>query len=106
MQGIGHVDYQLCKYLHDAGANLIVSDIQHDAVARAKADFGAEGALGGDIYSQDVDVFSPCALGAGINQRTIPQLKALIVAGAANNQLERPEDGAALASRGILYAPD
>ena len=61
---------------------------------------------GMDIYSQDVDVFAPCALGAELNGRTIPRLKAQIVAGAANNQLERPEDGADLAARGILYAPD
>ncbi len=106
VQGVGNVGYQLCKYLHEAGAKLFVSDIQNDAVARAEADFGAESTAGMDIYSQDVDVFAPCALGAELNGRTIPRLKAQNVAGAANNQLERPEDGADLAARGILYAPD
>ncbi len=100
------VNWRVCKYLHEAGAKLFVSDIQNDAVARAEADFGAESTAGMDIYSQDVDVFAPCALGAELNGRTIPRLKAQIVAGAANNQLERPEDGADLAARGILYAPD
>ena len=106
VQGIGNVGYQLCKYLHEAGAKLIVSDIQLDAMARAEADFAAERAPGTEIHDQDVEVFAPCALGAEINRRTIPRLKAQIVAGAANNQLERPEDGADLAARGILYAPD
>ena len=83
-----------------------MSDIHDDAVSRAEADFGARIVAGEDIYSQDVDVFAPCALGAELNSRTIPQLKAQIVAGAANNQLERAEDGAELAARNILYAPD
>jgi len=106
MQVIGHVGYQLCKYLHEAGAKLMVSDIHGAAVARAEADFGARAVAGEDIYSQDVDVFAPCALGAELNRRTIPQLKAQVVAGAANNQLECAEDGAKLAERNILYAPD
>ncbi len=106
VQGIGHVGYQLCKYLHEAGAKLLVSDIHPAAVARAEADFGARAVAGEDIYSQDVDVFAPCALGAELNSRTIPQLRAQVVAGAANNQLECAEDGAKLAARNILYAPD
>ena len=106
VQGIGHVGYQLCKYLHEAGANLLVSDIQRDAVARAETEFGAEIVDGAEIYGQEVDVFAPCALGAELNARTIPTLKATVVAGAANNQLERAEDGAELAAREILYAPD
>lgn len=106
VQGIGHVGYQLCKYLHEAGAKLLVSDIHGAAVARAEADFGACAVAGDDIYSQDVDVFAPCALGAELNSRTIPQLRAQVVAGAANNQLECAEDGAKLAARNILYAPD
>ncbi|MDA0230554.1 MAG: amino acid dehydrogenase [Proteobacteria bacterium] len=106
VQGIGHVGYQLCKYLHEAGAKLLVSDINRAAVARAEADFGARAIDGTDIYSQDVDVFAPCALGAELNSRTIPQLRAQVVAGAANNQLECAEDGSKLAARNILYAPD
>jgi leucine dehydrogenase len=106
VQGIGHVGYQLCKYLHEAGANLLVSDIHCAAVARAEAEFGARAVAGSDIYGQDVEVFAPCALGAELNSRTIPQLRAQVVAGAANNQLEHAEDGAELAARDILYAPD
>lgn len=106
VQGVGHVGYQLCKYLHEAGAKLLVSDLQPAAVARAEADFGAHAVAGEDIYGQDVDVFAPCALGAELNSRTIPQLRAQVVAGAANNQLECAEDGAKLAARNILYAPD
>ena len=106
VQGIGHVGYQLCRYLHEAGAKLLVSDIHRAAEARAEADFGAHAVAGEDIYSQDVDVFAPCALGTGLNAQTIPQLKAQVVAGAANNQLECIEDGARLAARDILYAPD
>ena len=106
VQGIGHVGYQLCKYLHEAGAKLLVSDIHGAAVSRAEAEFGARIVAGEDIYSQDVDVFAPCALGAELNSRTIPRLRAQIVAGAANNQLKRAEDGAELAARNILYAPD
>ena len=106
VQGIGHVGYQLCKYLHEAGANLLVSDIHRAAATRAEADFGARVIAGRDIYSQDVDVFAPCALGAELNARTIPQFRAQVIAGAANNQLERAEDGAELAAREILYAPD
>ena len=106
VQGIGHVGYHLCKYLHEGGASLLVSDIQQEAAARAEMDFGARIVDGADIYSQEVDVFAPCALGAELNARTIPRLKASVIAGAANNQLERAEDGADLAAREILYAPD
>jgi leucine dehydrogenase len=106
VQGVGNVGYQLCKFLHEAGAKLWVSDIRRDAAARAEANFGAHIVAGEEIYGQDVDVFAPCALGAELNARTIPQLKASIIAGAANNQLEREENGAELAARDILYAPD
>ena len=93
VQGIGHVGYQLCKYLHTDGAKLLVSDIWR-AVA------------GEDIYSQEVDVFAPCALGAELNSRTILQLRPRVVAGAANNRLECAEHGANLAARNILCASD
>ena len=71
--------------------------------ARGKSGLRRRGRI---IYSQDVDIFSPCALGADINQRATPQRKAIVVAGTANNHLERRENDLALASRGILYAPD
>ena len=106
VQGLGHVGYNLCRELHEAGAELVVTDISTENVARVVRDFGAK-AVGVDtIISQDVDVFAPCALGAVINDETIPQLKAKIVAGAANNQLAEARHGEALRERGVLYAPD
>ncbi|MHA1537621.1 MAG: Glu/Leu/Phe/Val dehydrogenase dimerization domain-containing protein [Alphaproteobacteria bacterium] len=106
VQGLGNVGYGLCHYLHEAGAKLIVADIDKDAVARAVAEFGAVPVDTDDIYAADADIFAPCALGGAINDKTIPQLRVSIVAGAANNQLAEERHGAALAQRQILYAPD
>ncbi len=107
IQGVGHVGYKLCRYLHDAGADLFVSDINQEAVDRAVTEFDANAIEGDNIHALDVDVFAPCALGAVLDDRTIAEIKALIVAGAANNQLAASrEHGAALLKRGILYAPD
>ena len=106
VQGVGHVGYALAKYLRDAGANLFVSDLDAAAVAAAASALGASPVGADEIYDLPADIFAPCALGATVNRRTIPRLKAAIVAGAANNQLAEPADGAALAARGILYAPD
>ncbi len=106
VQGIGSVGYHLCKYLANAGAKLIVSDIYPEQVQKVAKEFGAEVVAPEEIYQVDCDVFAPCALGAIINRRTIPQLRCKIVAGSANNQLESDADGLALADRGILYAPD
>jgi leucine dehydrogenase len=106
LQGCGHVGYHLSKELHAAGAELLVSDTDEERVARVVADFGARRVAPEEIYAAPADVFSPCALGGVINDRTIPQLKAEIVAGAANNQLLEARHGAALERAGILYAPD
>jgi leucine dehydrogenase len=92
--------------LHEAGAELVVSDINSENVCRAVENFRATAVPVEDILTQDVDVLSPCALGAILNSRSIPRLKASVVAGAANNQLEKDADGARLHERGILYAPD
>lgn len=106
VQGLGHVGYNLCRELHAAGAELIVTDIHAVHVERVVRDFGAK-AVGVDaIIGQEVDVYAPCALGAVINDETIPQLKARIVAGAANNQLAEARHGEVLRERGVLYAPD
>jgi leucine dehydrogenase len=106
IQGLGSVGYQLAKELHQAGSKLIVTDINPERISRAVRDFGAEGLAPEDIYGARADIFSPCALGGIINDRTLPQLKVEIVAGAANNQLLEDRHGEELATRGILYAPD
>ncbi|WP_372869407.1 Glu/Leu/Phe/Val dehydrogenase family protein, partial [Planomicrobium okeanokoites] len=106
VQGVGNVAYTLCEYLHKEGANLIVTDINKDAVQRAVDNFGATAVEPNEIYSQEADIFAPCAMGAIINDDTIPQLKVKVVAGSANNQLKEERHGDELESRGIVYAPD
>ncbi len=106
VQGLGNVGYRLSAYLAEAGARLFVTDVRPEAVERAVRDFAAVAVAGGEIYGLDVDVFAPCALGAVINDETVPTLGAAIVAGAANNQLAEDRHGEALRRRGILYAPD
>ncbi|MBH0157587.1 Glu/Leu/Phe/Val dehydrogenase [Fictibacillus sp. 5RED26] len=106
VQGVGHVAYTLCKHLHEEGASLIVTDINKEAVQRAVEDFGAKAVEIDEIYSVDCDIFAPCALGAIINDDTIPQIKAKVIAGAANNQLKETRHGDAIHEMGIVYAPD
>jgi leucine dehydrogenase len=106
LQGCGHVGYYLAKELHEAGAKLVVTDIDADRVKRVVNEFGARGVAADEIYSATADIFAPCALGAIINDKTIPQLKVEIVAGAANNQLLEERHGDALERRNIIYAPD
>ena len=106
VQGLGNVGYNLCKLLAKDGAQLFVTDVQADRVAMAVKEFGAKSVALNDIYSQDVDVFAPCALGAILNDGTIKSLKAKIVAGAANNQLAEARHGDVLRDLKILYAPD
>ncbi len=106
VQGLGAVGSHLCELLHGAGARLQVADVDPARVATMQARFGAL-AVGVDaIAGLQVDVFAPCALGAGLNADSIPALQARIVAGAANNQLATPADGEHLHRRGILYLPD
>lgn len=106
IQGVGHVGYRLAKHLHENGAELFVTDIYPEGVNRAVTEFGATAVPPEAIYSLNVDVIAPCALGASINDETIGQIKAKVIAGAANNQLAREDMGEALRKRGILYAPD
>ncbi len=106
VQGVGHVGEHLCRHLADDGARLIVSDVDGQALRRAEYRFGAVVVAPDEIYDADADVFAPCALGAVIDDETVPRLKASIVAGSANNQLAEDRHGAALSARGILYAPD
>jgi leucine dehydrogenase len=106
IQGVGHVGYALARLLHEAGARLVVTDVDPARVEQAVQAFGAGAVAEEDIYGSVADVFAPCALGGAINDRTLPRLAAGIVAGGANNQLAEPRHGHALAERGVLYAPD
>lgn len=106
VQGLGHVGFHLCRYLAAEGAELTVTDIREDSVRRAVETFGAKPVAADRIFDADVDVFAPCALGAILDDTTIPRLRAGIVAGSANNQLAEARHGDALRQRGILYAPD
>jgi leucine dehydrogenase len=106
IQGVGNVGYHLCSYLSAAGAKLIITDIYENQIERIVQEFGATVVQPDQIYAVDSDIFAPCALGAILNARTIPQLKCKVVAGSANNQLESDVDGYSLHARGITYAPD
>jgi leucine dehydrogenase len=106
IQGCGSVGYYLASYLHDAGAHLIVSDVDARKVESVVNDFGATAVSPTEIYEAAANIFAPCALGGVINDQTIGLLKAEIVAGAANNQLLEPRHGDELAARKILYTPD
>jgi len=106
IQGLGHVGMDLAHRLKEAGCKLIVTDVNEARSADAAKTLGARVVSHQEIYGVDCDVFSPCALGAVINDRTIPQLKCKVVAGASNNQLAEERHGEALLERGVLYAPD
>jgi leucine dehydrogenase len=106
VQGIGSVGWELCRLLHEAGASLVVSDVDPHAARRAVDAFSARAVDVEAIYDADVDVFAPCARGGILNDATIPRLRAVVVAGVANNQLAQPRHGRRLHERGVLYAPD
>ncbi|KPV43506.1 leucine dehydrogenase [Alicyclobacillus ferrooxydans] len=106
IQGLGSVGYALAEFLKQAGAELVVTDINEEALRRATNELGAKVVQPGDIFAQDVDIFAPCALGAIINNDTIDRLRCKVVAGSANNQLAEERHGDMLHERGILYAPD
>jgi len=106
VQGLGNVGYGLCHYLHDAGAKLIVTDINQAAVKRAVEELGAAAVEPDAIYGAEAEVYAPCALGATVNDETIPKLRAKVIAGAANNQLAEERHGEVLRELGILYTPD
>ena len=106
VQGAGQVGYHLVKMLRSAGAKVFVTDINDERVEQVVDECGAEAVPMSQIYDVDAHVFSPCALGAVINEDTLPRLHCEIVAGGANNQLESEELGTELERRGILYAPD
>ncbi len=107
VQGIGHVGETLVEYLTREGAIVQITDINQARLEEVSAKYGAAIFTGDDLYSADVDIYAPCALGATINDNTIGRIKAKVIAGAANNQLANEEiHGQILRERGILYAPD
>ncbi|MDP3460191.1 MAG: amino acid dehydrogenase, partial [Hyphomonas sp.] len=106
VQGVGSVGGYTCDHLAKAGAHLIITDIDQDALAAVAARTGARIVAPNDIYDAEADIFSPNALGAIINEKTLARLKVKGIAGGANNQLVVPEMGEFLRRKGILYAPD
>ena len=106
IQGLGHVGYYLAKHLHEEGAKLIVTDIQDDVIKRVVDEMGATAVGSEEIFGVEADIFAPCAMGAVINDETIPQFKFKIIAGAANNILKEERHGDKLHELGIIYAPD
>jgi leucine dehydrogenase len=106
VQGVGHVGYYLCEYLHAEGARLIVTDIDQSRVERVVDEFSAQAVAPDAIYGVDAQIFAPCALGAVVNDQTLKQFKFEIIAGAANNQLQEQSHGDELEQKKILYAPD
>jgi leucine dehydrogenase len=106
VQGLGNVGWHLCQLLSEAGARLIVSDVDANRAARAVATFAASACIPDSIYDADADIFAPCALGAIINNDTLARMKFSVIGGAANNQLAQDDHGDALRKREILYAPD
>ena len=107
IQGVGNVGYNLARYLHERGATLVYSDVNKANIERAMAEFGGTVVEGDDLYSANVDVLAPCAIGGVINSRTIDRIRAPIIAGGANNVLlDERTDSERLMEKGITYAPD
>lgn len=107
VQGIGHVGESLVEHLTNEGAKVIISDINEGRLNEVSIKYGAQIYKGNDIYSEAVDIYAPCALGATINDDTINKIQAKVIAGAANNQLANELiHGQMLQDKGIVYAPD
>ncbi|RAK58009.1 Glu/Leu/Phe/Val dehydrogenase dimerization domain-containing protein [Phenylobacterium deserti] len=106
LQGVGHVGGYLAEKLHAAGARLVITDVNAEALARVAEATGAQVVAPAAIFEVPCDVFAPCALGGAVNAETLLRIKAPVIAGAANNQLAHPDVGRALHERGVLYAPD
>ncbi len=107
VQGIGHVGETLVDLITKEGALVQITDINEARLQEIAAKYGAKIYNGADLYSADVDIYAPCALGATINDATIHKIKAQVIAGAANNQLANEKiHGQILKEKGIAYAPD
>ncbi|MEL6346285.1 MAG: Glu/Leu/Phe/Val dehydrogenase [Myxococcota bacterium] len=107
IQGVGAVGYHLARFLHEGGARLVYSDVNERRLRQVTEEFGGKIISQEDFYTADCDVLAPCAIGGVINARTIPLIRAPIIAGAANNQLDDEEgDGVLLQKASITFAPD
>jgi len=106
IQGLGHVGFALAQHLHQAGAKLIVCDVDEKKVEQAQALFKAKAVSVDEIYKQSCDVFSPCGLGGVLNDSTLDLLDCKVIAGCANNQLSEEKIGKKLHESGRLYVPD
>jgi len=107
VQGIGNVGEALVEHLSNEGAKVYIDDISQDRLEEVRDKYSATIYGGGNLYAEEMDIYAPCALGATVNDATINQLKAKIIAGAANNQLaDEDKHGTILRTKGIVYAPD
>ena len=106
IQGVGGVGERLCHHLKEAGAELIIADVNETAVAQVAQETGAKVVSTDVILYQDAEILAPCALGAILNDMTIPKIKAKIICGGANNQMADPRHNQMVKEYGILFAPD
>jgi leucine dehydrogenase len=107
VQGAGQVAQYLCEHLYNDGADIYISDLVNSKIEKITDSIKVNVIKPSEVYSMDGDIFSPCALGAVLNDETIPKLKYDIVAGSANNQLQNEnKHGKMLLEKNILYAPD
>jgi leucine dehydrogenase len=106
VQGLGAVGHNVVEQLQDAGARMVVTDIDASKVAAMVSQYGVEQAEPEAIYDVDCDIFCPCALGKVINDQTLERLKCKIICGSANNQLTEERHGELLEQKGMVYAPD
>ncbi|WP_310618796.1 Glu/Leu/Phe/Val dehydrogenase dimerization domain-containing protein [Flexibacterium corallicola] len=106
VKGTGSVGATVARLAHAEGAKLWVADVYKPNLERMVNELGATQVETSEAHKADVDIFAPCALGADLTPKTIREIKASIISGAANNQLASPDDGEALHQRGILWAPD
>ncbi|MGD2061098.1 MAG: Glu/Leu/Phe/Val dehydrogenase [Acidimicrobiia bacterium] len=106
VQGVGKVGSAFVQLLVEQRAEVVITDAYEGAIERAVETYGVKSVDPDEIYGTDCDIFSPCALGAGLNNQTIPRLNCQAIVGSANNQLATDEDARLLADKGILYAPD
>ncbi|QTF91142.1 Glu/Leu/Phe/Val dehydrogenase dimerization domain-containing protein [Halomonas sp. BM-2019] len=106
IQGVGHVGAHLARHLHAAGARLVLTDVDREALVHLAEELDAEAVPPEAIFDAEADVFAPCALGAVLDEGVVARLRARVVCGAANNQLATPAMAERLMARGILYTPD